>query len=351
MATPCRHFRARVLGTLLLLAPALAHPGQGQSPPGGAAPSSGPQVVEVSLLINSVSDIDSARETFRGDFYLTLQWHDPALLTADPENIDWSRFQKPLIEFMNYYQDVAPVGDEPPRLVSPGVAASQIRYIGTFTSRMDLEEFPFDEQTLALELESQTDDAKNLVFSFRPSKGAPIDIQNRKVNVRQDIIIPREIHLPEWTITGIEVGESKYLYYEGTKAFSHLRFDLKIARRIGYYVWKVMALLVILVILSWGVFLIDPGDIGNRLAVSITLLLAAVAFAFVTGSLIPRVSYLTLLDLYVLGCYVLLFLGAAESLLVYQMRARDTARKVDRLALACFPAAFLLLHLFLWIRS
>lgn len=351
MAKQCRLSHAGALGALLLLAPALAHPGHGQSLTGGAAPSAGPRVVEVSLLLHSISDIDSARETFRGDFHLTLQWRDPVLAQADPENIDWSKSKKPLIEFMNYYQDVASVGDEPPQVVSPGVAASQTRYIGTFTSQMDLEDFPFDEQTLSIELESMTEDANELVFAFRPSKGAAIDIQGRNVTVPTNVIIPREIHLPEWTITGIEVRESKYLYYEGTKAFSHLRFDLKLARRIGYYVWKIMAVLVILVVLSWGVFLIEPADVGNRLAVSITLLLAAVAFAFVTGSLIPRVSYLTLLDLYVLGCYILLFLAAAESLLVYRMRARETARRIDRLALACFPAAFLLLHLVVWIRS
>ena len=68
-----------------------------------------------------------------------------------------------------------------------------------------------------------------------------------------------------------------------------------------------------------------------------------------TGGLIPRVSYLTLLDLYVLGCYVLLFLAPAESLLAYRLQAR--ARRIDRLALICFPAAFLLLHLVVWIRS
>ncbi len=349
MTTPCRHLRAGALGTLLFLAPVLAHPGHGQSPAGGAAPSPRPRIVEVSLLINSITDIDSARETFRGDFYVTLRWSDPELKKADPESIDWSKAHKPLIEFMNYYQDLDVVGNEQPQVASPGIGVSETRYIGTFTSRMDLEDFPFDEQTLAIELESQTEDADQLVFSFRPSKGGAMNIQGRTAALRQDVIIPREIHLPEWTLTSADVRESRYSYYEGTKAYSHLRFDLKIARRIGYYIWKIMAILMMLVMLSWGVFLIDPADIGNRLAVSITLLLAAVAFAFVTGGLIPRVSYLTLLDLYVLGCYVLLFLAPAESLLAYRLQAR--ARRIDRLALICFPAAFLLLHLVVWIRS
>jgi uncharacterized membrane protein YhaH (DUF805 family) len=178
-----------------------------------------------------------------------------------------------------------------------------------------------------------------------------VDIRGRTVPVTRDEIFDREVHMPEWALAGAQVRESTSLYYAGTDPYSRAQFDMKITRRVGYYIWKVMSVLVMLVVLSWAVFLIDPADIGNRMAVSITLFLAAVAFAFVTSGLIPRISYLTLLDLYILGCYVLLFLAPAESLLVYRLRDESRARKIDRLALACFPAAFVLLHVFIWMRS
>lgn len=335
---------AGALGAFLL---ALAPPCLGQSP---AAPPAGPRIVEASIQINSITDIDSARETFRGDVYLTLRWRDPAL--ADPGKADWSKARKPSIEFMNS-QDAGVLGNEAPEVESPGTGFSETRYAGTFSSRMDLEDFPFDEQILSLDLESQNERADKMVFFFRPNKGAAVDVRGRKVTVPKETVLGNEIHMPEWTITGADVSERTQVYYTGTQPYSHLRFELKIARRVGYYVWKIMAVLVMIVALSWGVFLIDPGDIGNRMAVSITLLLAAVAFGYVTGSLIPRVSYLTLLDVYVLGCYVLLFLAPVESLFVYRLHARDErrARRIDRLALGWFPIAFLLLHLFIWARS
>jgi hypothetical protein len=307
----------------------------------------------VTLLINSITDIDSARETFRGDVYLILRWQDPSLFNMDPAKIDWSKASKPIIEFMNS-QDTELLGDQFPELASPGVGFVEARYTGTFNNRMDLHDFPFDEQIITFSLESQNETADKMVFFVQPVKGGvAVDVQDRRVPIPRSAIFGREIHLPEWTITGVDVQESKATYYGGTEAYSHLTYDVKIARRIGYYVWKVMSVLVMLVILSWIIFLIDPGDIGNRMAVSITLFLAAVAFAFVTGSLIPRVSYLTLLDKYTLGCYVLLFLAPLESLMAYRQSRQDMAKahRTDRLALRCFPVAFLLLHLVIWIAG
>ena len=355
MAWLCRRSRARALGALLLTS-ALALPGHGQSQAEGAAPAPKPRTVSVSLHIISIDGIDSASETFRADFYVSSQWRDPVPENVNPENAGCSKTAKPLIEFMNS-RDVEPLGEEALTRVSPEACLLQRRYTGTFSSRMNLEDFPFDEQFLTIALESQNEASNEMVFSFAPKSGVDVDIRGRTIPISKDTLFGRENHLPEWTITAADVREST-TYYFTVYPYSHLQFDVKITRRVGYYIWKIMSVLLMLVVLSWAVFLIDPADIGNRMAVSITLLLAAVAFAFVTGSLIPRISYLTLLDFYVLGCYVLLFLAPAESLLVYRLRQRkesgsafSVARRIDRLALACFPAAFLLLHLLLWAHS
>jgi len=333
---PRRCLRSAVFG-MLLLAP--ASPGLGQ-----------PRAVMASIQINSITEIDSARETFRADFYVTLRWRDPALLNVDPDQVDWSKTRKPSIEIMNS-QDAAPLGEEVLRVESQGMGYSETRYAGTFSNRMDLEDFPFDEQILSIALESQNEDANKMVFSFRPIQGGAVDIRGRTIPVPQKAILSQSIHLPEWTLAGTSVHESTSRYYGGTEPYSRVQFDVTIDRRVGYYIWKVMSVLVMLVVLSWVIFLIDPADIGNRMAVSITLFLAAVAFAFVTSGLIPRISYLTLLDLYILGCYVLLFLAPVESLLVYRLRDKSWARRIDRLSLVGFPAAFLLLHVLIWMRS
>lgn len=55
-------------------------------------------------------------------------------------------------------------------------------------------------------------------------------------------------------------------------------------------------LLTILVVMSWIVFVFDPHELSGRTAVTVTLFLAAVAFNFVVSASLPRVSYMTSMD-------------------------------------------------------
>jgi uncharacterized membrane protein len=135
-------------------------------------------------------------------------------------------------------------------------------------------------------------------------------------------------------------------------SFSRYRIEIQVSRRSGYYVWKVIAIAAMIVVLSWVVFLLDAGNLGSRFGVSITLILATVAFRYVVSEITPRVSYLTLLDWFLLGCFVLIFLSALETVTVHLVQRRGTgaamARRIDRWSLAAFPLLFLLFNFLLW---
>ena len=52
---------------------------------------------------------------------------------------------------------------------------------------------------------------------------------------------------------------------------------------------------------------------ADRLSVTLTLMLTAVAYKFIVASALPQVSYLTSLDTYVLVCFLFLFLISVEN--------------------------------------
>ena len=54
-------------------------------------------------------------------------------------------------------------------------------------------------------------------------------------------------------------------------------------------------------------------DVADRLSISLTVLLAVVAYKFVIQSLLPELSYLTYLDIYVLMCLISLFVIIMEN--------------------------------------
>jgi len=51
-------------------------------------------------------------------------------------------------------------------------------------------------------------------------------------------------------------------------------------------------------------FACNVEDTGDRLAISSTMFLAAVAYQVYVGSLLPKLSYMTFVDSYILGCNI-----------------------------------------------
>ena len=49
-------------------------------------------------------------------------------------------------------------------------------------------------------------------------------------------------------------------------------------------------------------FDIDPYDVADRASITLTLVLTAVAYKLVTASMLPAISYLTLLDKFISMC-------------------------------------------------
>jgi hypothetical protein len=123
---------------------------------------------------------------------------------------------------------------------------------------------------------------------------------------------------------------------------------VELARQPGYYLAKVILPLALIVFMSWIVFWIDPREIGSQIGVSTTSMLTLIAYRFSLDQLLPPVSYLTRIDIYVLGSTVLVFLSLVEVTLTsrYAMQGRvPLALRLDRWSRVLFPLLFALLLL------
>jgi uncharacterized membrane protein YidH (DUF202 family) len=69
----------------------------------------------------------------------------------------------------------------------------------------------------------------------------------------------------------------------------------------------------LIVFMSWTAFWIQPNVVPPRIAISTASIFSLIAFGFSVRLSLPRVSYLTRADLFVIGCTLLVFmaLGAA----------------------------------------
>ena len=94
-------------------------------------------------------------------------------------------------------------------------------------------------------------------------------------------------------------------------------FEIDITRNPGFYYYNVILPVGLLTMLSFLVFLLPPDTVGDRLAVSVTLYLALIAFQFVLTEYIPPTAYQTKMHSFILWANLIMTATAFESLFVY----------------------------------
>ena len=98
--------------------------------------------------------------------------------------------------------------------------------------------------------------------------------------------------------------------------------------------------------MAWTVFWVDPENVGPQLGISTASVLTLIAFQFSLVRMLPRVSYLTRIDLFLLGATVLVFLALGGSVLTSKFaRAGELAKaqKIDRHARWAYTLLFAIL--------
>jgi hypothetical protein len=209
------------------------------------------------------------------------------------------------------------------------------RYRGTFSEPFLLQRFPFDRHHVEIRITStwpvqalrytNYEGYANTVESFALAAWRlppdPLDVE----------IVP----LPE------QSAASRYV-------FSRTHIRCKVQRAHMYYFWNAFFPFFLICLLTLASFLFDVDDLANRLQVSLTLLLTAVAFKFVMQSSLPQIEYLTVLDKYTLAGIGFIFAVSAEDAvvktLVLTLGNADVAQQVDLIALYVFGGIVVVSH-------
>merc|ERR550537_216737 len=78
----------------------------------------------------------------------------------------------------------------------------------------------------------------------------------------------------------------------------------------GHYVYNVFLMVCLITLLMpvicWA---IPPTNIGDRAEADLALVLTGQAFKLNIAEKLPKVSYITMVDIYVLACFLMMFMG------------------------------------------
>eukprot|EP00039_Didymoeca_costata_P004272 m.72377 g.72377 ORF g.72377 m.72377 type:complete len:1093 (+) comp12321_c0_seq1:202-3480(+) len=264
--------------------------------------------VVVDLKMIELLQVEEEIGSYQARFQMVVSWYDASFDTTQWRHPKYKQYRvtsyrTPKIRFLDVlegskgwydHNNVSEVtlGD-PVQL--PGVVFKTLNFACTVRDDNPIKWFPFDRQELTMEMElpgSVSRDDKDHGRYFIPL--------NCSVANKHDMLT-WNYHEPRVHITRPR----------GLK--SHMVCMFRITRRPWNFVVNVMLVMGLLASLAGISFVVPIQDVSDRSAVTLTLLLTAVAFKQVLSQTLPKVAYLTYLDIYVLCCFFGIFLVAVEN--------------------------------------
>ena len=191
-------------------------------------------------------------------------------------------------------------------------------------NEFNLRSFPFDKQTLVFEVVDNEWNADQRLLRITSKTFKILDSFMKKDDI------------PGWEKNNYELSyitENQIGMMEGEYA-QGIKLTLELERKFGYYIFKVIFPIILILLICWSSVWINPKELESRLTITIVCLLSLIAYNFVIDSELPKLEYLTVLDWIILISYI--YATLPNILSVYSFRISSTnqalCQKVEGIA-------------------
>ncbi len=288
-----------------------------------------PTIITLGILVADITGVDDVAQTISGDFILEMQWEDKRLEEQAGCRIAISQVWAPQLQILNSYILSAKRNfhRDQVEVEANGRIHYYQRYSGSIATYHHLARFPFDSHNFRIRITST-------------------DYNADEIRIRADTEFTRVadlINIPDWTIGKVQATVETIDMAEIRSPRSIFILEIPAVRKSNFYIWKVLVPLVLIVMMSWVVFWINPVKFGPQLGLSATAMLTLIAFQFAQTGVLPRLSYFTTMDKLILGSSLLVFLSFFESaaaIYMVSIGAETAAVKTDQICRWLFPLIF-----------
>ncbi|CAH8489548.1 unnamed protein product [Schistosoma margrebowiei] len=250
--------------------------------------------VEVRVVFLKIGEIDTLKELYYADAFLQAKWREPKLdgHTAEELSItELEQYWNPLLYIDNILSEtkdtqwIMAVRNE----YGEVYLMERRRIKGVFLETLELNDFPLDVQDLTITVTTERPDTEVDII--------PDQVEMSAINI-QTFVDQQEWKLHEH----VEIKKRiiKQEYSSSMKSHPCLSVTCRAARRPGYFYWNVFLIMFMISGLAFATFAVSPDKAELRLRLSFTLILTSVTFKYVITQSLPKISYLTYMDKYVL---------------------------------------------------
>jgi hypothetical protein len=288
----------------------------------GERPSSNgePTVIELAVLVFDIDEIDDVNQRFNIDLFVVARWHDPRLALPEAERHGKARFMMiddvwtPKILLIND-RGLTPQLREGVEVDDLGNMKYQNRLSGELKVNLEFQQFPFDVQRLPIDIVSYEYTVDEIQFS----PGSVIVSQADKFSIEGWQLKPLEPVVGVFEVPG---GKSK---------FPRLTYIIEAERDSDFYVLTMLVPMALIIFMAWTVFWLQPNIVPPRIAIATASIFSLIALGVSIRLGLPKVSYLTKADIFVLGCTLMVFAALGVAVIGSRWANSDRMEQASKL--------------------
>lgn len=259
-----------------------------------------PKVKQVFIKVHflKIGEIDTVKEKYTADIFIQARWREKQLDHKKLKHkndyvLDLDSFWDPKLIVQNLIEQTK--DDKPWKEVQytdkkKAYIVEKRRLQGAFSEKLELPDFPFDHQFLNVYITSEY-----------PQSQLEIAEDKEEISLLNSACFVDE---QEWQLCDFVTMRKKPTRKDFSQrkrvTFPGLSAGCCAIRRWKFFVWNMVLVMGFISSTSIATFAVDNNLTQNRLQLSITLMLTTVAFRIVTNQGLPKISYNTILDVYLL---------------------------------------------------
>ncbi|NXR51407.1 GBRG3 protein, partial [Hippolais icterina] len=264
-----------------------------------------PTVIDVDIYVNSIGPVSSINMEYQIDIFFAQTWTDSRLrfnstmkiltLNSNMVGLIWI----PDTIFRNSKTAEAHWITTPNQLLriwNDGKILYTLRLTINAECQLQLHNFPMDEHSCPLIFSSYGYPKEEMIYRWRKNSVEAADQKSWR--------------LYQFDFLGLRNTSEIVKTSAGDYVVMTIYFDL--SRRMGYFTIQTYIPCILTVVLSWVSFWIKKDATPARTALGITTVLTMTTLSTVARKSLPRVSYVTAMDLFVTVCFLFVFAALME---------------------------------------
>ncbi|QDV18298.1 Cys-loop ligand-gated ion channel [Gimesia panareensis] len=267
-------------------------------------PSSPGEATEVQILIYviDIDEINSADQSFAASVYYEARWKNHLLQHPGPGplHVDLSDIWNPRLTIIGQ-QNAWKSYPESAEILPDGTVIYRQKVWGHFSQPLNLRDFPFDRQELSIQLVAPGLSEKQVVMV--PLVG----------DLGRSSNLANHFSLPDFDILSFQAKAASYYPDQTPVGVAGFEMRIQVARQPDYYILKVILPLCLIVIMSWLPRWLNPEQSGTNIGISTSAFLTLVAYLFAITVLLPRISYITRIDRFIMLSTLTVFSGLIQT--------------------------------------